>query len=150
VGGYGVRKLNDTLDTMGVRQYSEVTGRFTAQDPLKRIHAAVNFYRYAANNPFVFIDPFGLSDCPCKDYDKIKGSIPKEMLAVVIALMIIEGTVEDGSGGLATPLLVLINEYSAYIVGFDWVLAIHEIANAWMACQEWKWSNHPTSNNNEN
>jgi RHS repeat-associated protein len=33
VGGYGVRKLNDTLDTMGVRQYSETVGRFTTQDP---------------------------------------------------------------------------------------------------------------------
>jgi RHS repeat-associated protein len=59
VGGYGVRKLNDTLDVMGVRQYSENTGRFTSQDPLLYKAHDLNFYHYAANNPHEFFDPDG-------------------------------------------------------------------------------------------
>jgi RHS repeat-associated protein len=60
VGGYGVRKLNDTLDTMGVRQYSEATGRFTTQDPIGLRAGDLNFYRYSRNNPAKIIDPTGL------------------------------------------------------------------------------------------
>jgi RHS repeat-associated protein len=60
VGGYGVRKLNDTLDVMGVRQYSEATGRFTTQDPIGLRAGDLNFYRYSRNNPAKIIDPTGL------------------------------------------------------------------------------------------
>jgi RHS repeat-associated protein len=58
VGGYGVRKLNDTLDTMGVRQYSETVGRFTTQDPIG-FKDAVNRYAYTQNNTLARIDPSG-------------------------------------------------------------------------------------------
>jgi RHS repeat-associated protein len=64
VGGYGVRKLNDTLGVMGVRQYSETVGRFTTQDPLGRRTGDLNFYRYVWNSPEVLVDPTGLiPDC---------------------------------------------------------------------------------------
>jgi RHS repeat-associated protein len=59
VGGYGVRKLNDTLDTMGVRQYSEMAGRFTTQDPLG-MKGGLNYYKYAQNTPLSLIDNSGL------------------------------------------------------------------------------------------
>jgi RHS repeat-associated protein len=59
VGGYGVRKLNDTLDTMGVRQYSEIVGRFTTQDPIGRDSGQNNIYIYSNNNPALFLDPTG-------------------------------------------------------------------------------------------
>jgi RHS repeat-associated protein len=61
VGGYGVRKLNDTLDTMGVRQYSEKVGRFTTQDPLG-LMIGLNFYRYVSNEPLNAIDSDGLKE----------------------------------------------------------------------------------------
>jgi RHS repeat-associated protein len=60
VGGYGVRKLNDTLDTMGVRQYSEKVGRFTTRDPLGFEAGDKNFYRYVSNRPEVLVDARGL------------------------------------------------------------------------------------------
>jgi RHS repeat-associated protein len=61
VGGYGVRKLNDTLDTMGVRQYSGQVGRFTTSDPIGRRSGDLNFYRYVFNSPLIFIDSEGLA-----------------------------------------------------------------------------------------
>ena len=60
VGGYGVRKLNDTLDTMGVRQYSEKVGRFTTQDPIGFKSDSSNFFEYVQNNPLINIDLTGL------------------------------------------------------------------------------------------
>jgi RHS repeat-associated protein len=63
VGGYGVRKLNDTLDTMGVRQYSETVGRFTTQDPLG-MKGGLNYYKYAQNNSLKLMDANGLCPCP--------------------------------------------------------------------------------------
>jgi RHS repeat-associated protein len=59
VGGYGVRKLNDTLDTMGVRQYQASCGKFTSIDPLKYKAGDMNFYRYVRNNPLKLYDPSG-------------------------------------------------------------------------------------------
>jgi RHS repeat-associated protein len=59
VGGYGVRKLNDTLDTMGVRQYSGQVGRFTTQDPLNFNSGDLNLFRYVLNSPHGGIDPTG-------------------------------------------------------------------------------------------
>jgi RHS repeat-associated protein len=60
VGGYGVRKLNDTLDVMGVRQYGETAGRFTTRDPLGFEGKDVNLFRYVANSVLNKIDPSGL------------------------------------------------------------------------------------------
>jgi RHS repeat-associated protein len=60
VGGYGVRKLNDTLDTMGVRQYSKMVGRFTTRDPIGT-KDDINMYRYVGNKPIISIDPMGLA-----------------------------------------------------------------------------------------
>jgi RHS repeat-associated protein len=62
VGGYGVRKLNDTLGVMGVRQYSEKVGRFTTQDPMGFKATGFNFYRYALNDPLNYVDSTGLKE----------------------------------------------------------------------------------------
>ena len=44
------------------RYYGPSTGRFLSEDPLD-FDAGTNFYDYVANNPTVFIDPFGLWHC---------------------------------------------------------------------------------------
>ena len=41
------------------RYYDASTGRFIAEDPILWFGNDVNFYRYAANRPSMFIDPFG-------------------------------------------------------------------------------------------
>jgi RHS repeat-associated protein len=69
VGGYGVRKLNDTLDTMGVRQYSETVGRFTTQDPIGRKGSGTNLFRYVTNRPLYNVDPKGLAQVCTRKLD---------------------------------------------------------------------------------
>ena len=48
------------------RYYTPTSGRFTARDPIE-YYPGVDLYRYAKNNPVIFIDPFGyyisLNDC---------------------------------------------------------------------------------------
>jgi RHS repeat-associated protein len=78
VGGYGVRKLNDTLDTMGVRQYSETTGRFTTQDPLGYKAGDTNIYRYVKNMCLMYIDPTGNAYFAIRQLDPIGVPIPIE------------------------------------------------------------------------
>jgi RHS repeat-associated protein len=41
------------------RYYDASVGRFIAEDPILWFGNDVNFYRYAANRPSIFIDPFG-------------------------------------------------------------------------------------------
>jgi RHS repeat-associated protein len=50
------------------------TGRFLSEDPIN-FSGDTNFYRYAANDPMVFVDPSGLSpDCPhCSIVVKCRG-----------------------------------------------------------------------------
>jgi RHS repeat-associated protein len=78
VGGYGVRKLNDTLDTMGVRQYSETVGRFTTSDPLGYKAGDVNFYRYVKNRCLVYIDPTGKAYFAIRPLDPLGIPVPIE------------------------------------------------------------------------
>jgi RHS repeat-associated protein len=59
VGGYGVRSFGGDKQFMGVRQYSEGTGRFTTQDPLGYGAGDVNLFRYSANGPLHLVDPTG-------------------------------------------------------------------------------------------
>ncbi len=54
------------------RYYDESTGRFLSEDPVEFI-GGTNFYRYANNNPAIFVDPSGLaSDC-CKIEVRCRG-----------------------------------------------------------------------------
>jgi RHS repeat-associated protein len=61
--------LQDLLDHFVARDFLSFTGRFTIVDPG---HVAGtpydpqtwNAYSYALNNPFRFVDPFGLAPCP--------------------------------------------------------------------------------------
>lgn len=48
------------------RYYSPTLGRFTTKDPIG-FNGGFNLYRYADNNPMLFVDPFGLlSECECE------------------------------------------------------------------------------------
>ncbi len=60
VGKYGVSAYENTMASMGVRNYSFEFGRFHSQDPLNLSAGDNNLYRYAINNPNEYIDPSGL------------------------------------------------------------------------------------------
>ncbi len=45
------------------RYYDPVVGRFISEDPI-RFNGGINYYRYAANNPIMLIDPSGLKEYP--------------------------------------------------------------------------------------
>jgi RHS repeat-associated protein len=50
------------------RYYAPATGRFIGVDPI-RFSGGLNVYQYAPN-PTAWIDPFGLSSCPCNPCSK--------------------------------------------------------------------------------
>ncbi len=57
-GGYGYQTDSDTgLMLLGYRYYDPSTGRFLTQDPAQDGN---NWYDYCANNPFRWLDPYGL------------------------------------------------------------------------------------------
>jgi len=62
------------------RYYDSGAGRFLGEDPLD-FGGGPNFYNYVANNPTVFIDPFGLwhcvagADCSNLNFDLERGLV---------------------------------------------------------------------------
>jgi RHS repeat-associated protein len=56
------------------RYMDTATGRFLSEDPVS-FSGGINFYRYAANDPMILVDPSGLSpDCPnCSIVVKCRG-----------------------------------------------------------------------------
>jgi RHS repeat-associated protein len=60
VGQHGVMTEPNGVYYMRARYYDPQVGRFISQDPLGFDGGDVNLYIYAANNPIVFLDPFGL------------------------------------------------------------------------------------------
>ncbi len=55
----GIRQMGDDLMYMRNRFYMPSTGRFYSEDPIGLAGGDVSFYRYASNNPVIFIDPNG-------------------------------------------------------------------------------------------
>ncbi|MBU1109982.1 MAG: hypothetical protein KKB51_25095, partial [Candidatus Riflebacteria bacterium] len=53
------------------RYYSPALGRFISKDPIG-FNGGINLYRYADNNPMLFIDPFGLTADDCGEYKDLK------------------------------------------------------------------------------
>ncbi|MFO0871611.1 MAG: pre-peptidase C-terminal domain-containing protein [Pirellulales bacterium] len=46
------------------RYYDAETGRFLSEDPLRWASGEENLYRYAANSPVLYVDPYGLEEAP--------------------------------------------------------------------------------------
>jgi RHS repeat-associated protein len=63
VGQLGVRQMGDDLIYMRNRFYAPSTGRFMAEDPIGLAGGDVSFYRYVANDPVNWVDPWGLRVC---------------------------------------------------------------------------------------
>lgn len=60
---YGGKEWSETTSTYDfeARQFSPAFHRFTTMDPLAEKYYSISPYAYCANNPCVFIDPFGFS-----------------------------------------------------------------------------------------
>jgi len=65
-----------SLLELGVRFYEPATGRFTQRDPLG-FRTGLGLYRYALDNPLVYMDPTGLKTPP-KDWIKRAYQCSKE------------------------------------------------------------------------
>jgi RHS repeat-associated protein/uncharacterized repeat protein (TIGR01451 family) len=61
VGQFGAVKEPYGLSLMRLRFYDSGIGRFVSRDPIGLAGQDVNFYRYAGNNPALWIDPMGLA-----------------------------------------------------------------------------------------
>jgi len=150
VGGYGVRKLNDTLDTMGMRQYSEKVGRFTTQDPMGTGSDDKNLYRYVRNAPENYFDPTGLARICTRNLDR---GIPGNGNDPLVHMQIwFDGGSNLGyfqNGYVGSDDGHSINEYScgsdyydddlmlqaALIVAGQWPFSDHIYAIPWPDCQ---------------
>jgi RHS repeat-associated protein len=105
VGGYGVRKLSDTLDVMGVRQYSGQVGRFTTRDPIGNMLSDKNFYKYGLNDPTLNNDPLGLCSKKCAGMARVlKGNI----------------NLIGKGGGLSTGTIIPVVAGSAAVIPSQW------------------------------
>ena len=69
VGRFGVQSDTIGIEVTRARLYATATGRFDTPDPLGPSGTHLNFYRYAANDPASYIDPFGLSTVESKIAD---------------------------------------------------------------------------------
>ena len=69
VGRFGVQSDTIGIEVTRARLYATATGRFDTPDPLGPSGTDLNFYRYAANDPASYIDPFGLSTVESKIAD---------------------------------------------------------------------------------
>jgi len=58
----GLEDRNTGLVRFGMRDYDQVTGRWTARDPILFEGGQGNLYVYVGNNPVNYIDPLGLKD----------------------------------------------------------------------------------------
>jgi len=69
IGAWGVMQEGDAgLYYMRARYYDSTTGRFLSRDPVKSLDPMqLNPYQYAAGNPMLFVDYFGLQDLPNPD-----------------------------------------------------------------------------------
>src|SRR5262249_13609807 len=59
-GQFGVVSDSTGLKYMRARSFTTATGRFTTIDPIRTNSGDLNFYRYTANDPIMFVDPTGL------------------------------------------------------------------------------------------
>jgi RHS repeat-associated protein len=64
LGAFGVMQVGDTgLYHMRFRYFDSLTAQFLSRDPIQTLDPA-SPYRYARNNPLVYVDPTGLDDIP--------------------------------------------------------------------------------------
>jgi RHS repeat-associated protein len=56
----GIYDIDTGLVRFGARDYSPVEGIWTSKDPILFKGEDTNLYRYAENNPMLFVDPQGL------------------------------------------------------------------------------------------
>jgi RHS repeat-associated protein len=61
IGEFGVTQQAEGCAFMRARCYDAGVGRFTSHDPVGLAGGDTNWYRYAANAPTRFIDPFGFA-----------------------------------------------------------------------------------------